>query len=128
MRVAIYLHALATLFSQTALGAYLHVRSLRNLTGRCGLKLPGSKLISLNLSNEESNDEKTEQEQSFIESKVRINDGGSDLSDRFKYKVNALRGVFDPPTGIDDERQQGNILNGELLIFFTVLTHLSCDR
>ncbi|CAJ1942550.1 unnamed protein product [Cylindrotheca closterium] len=45
---------------------------------------------------------------------VKIDDGGSDLTDRFKYKVNALMGVFDPQNGEDDERQEGNILNAML--------------
>lgn len=47
-------------------------------------------------------------------STVRIDDGGSNLTDRFKYKVNALMGVFDPANGVDDERQDGNILNAML--------------
>lgn len=45
---------------------------------------------------------------------VKIDDGGSDLTDRFKYKVNALMGTFDPANGDDDERQDGNILNAML--------------
>uniref|UniRef100_A0A7S2A1P5 Uncharacterized protein n=1 Tax=Trieres chinensis TaxID=1514140 RepID=A0A7S2A1P5_TRICV len=48
----------------------------------------------------------------IAQSVVRIDDGGSDLTDRFKYKVNALMGTFDPPGGsADDENQNGNILN-----------------
>mmetsp|Transcript_18934 Transcript_18934/g.35320 ORF Transcript_18934/g.35320 Transcript_18934/m.35320 type:complete len:185 (-) Transcript_18934:1147-1701(-) len=36
----------------------------------------------------------------------------SDLTDRFKYKVHALMGSYDPAEGVvDDERQEGNILN-----------------
>ena len=42
---------------------------------------------------------------------IRIDDGGSDLTDRFKYKVNALMGVFDPPAEQDNERVSGHILN-----------------
>jgi putative lipoic acid-binding regulatory protein len=42
---------------------------------------------------------------------IRIDDGGSDLTDRFKYKVNALMGVFDPPSEQDNERVSGHILN-----------------
>jgi putative lipoic acid-binding regulatory protein len=45
---------------------------------------------------------------------VRMDDGGSDLTDRFKYKVNALMGVFDPLTGDDTEHVDGNILNALL--------------
>ncbi|KAL3927119.1 MAG: hypothetical protein SGBAC_013208 [Bacillariaceae sp.] len=45
---------------------------------------------------------------------VKIDDGGSNLTDRFKYKVNALMGTFDPQNGKDDERQDGNILNAML--------------
>jgi hypothetical protein len=44
---------------------------------------------------------------------VRIDDGGSDLTDRFKYKVHALMGTYNPQAGTDDERQDGNILNGK---------------
>jgi len=50
---------------------------------------------------------------SFQTSTVKIDDGGSNLTDRFKYKVNALMGVFDP-SGEDNERQDGNILNAML--------------
>jgi putative lipoic acid-binding regulatory protein len=45
---------------------------------------------------------------------IRIDDGGSDLTDRFKYKVNALMGVFDPPADQDNERASGHILNAML--------------
>ena len=45
------------------------------------------------------------------ETVIKMDDGGSDLTDRFKYKVNALMGVFDPQTGVDDEQATGNILN-----------------
>ena len=46
---------------------------------------------------------------------IKVDDGGSDLTDRFKYKVNALMGVFDPEEGkVDDERAEGNILNAML--------------
>lgn len=48
-------------------------------------------------------------------STVKIDDGGSDLTDRFKYKVNALMGVFDPSSEEDDnEHAEGNILNAML--------------
>lgn len=41
---------------------------------------------------------------------VTMDDGGSDLTDRFKYKVHALMGDYDPPSGaVDDENQTGNI-------------------
>lgn len=40
-------------------------------------------------------------------------DGGRkhDMTDRFRYSVNAMMGTFDP-SGADDERQNGNILQG----------------
>lgn len=38
----------------------------------------------------------------------------SEMSDRFKYQVNALMGAFDPQSGSDDEYQNGNILNGKV--------------
>lgn len=48
---------------------------------------------------------------------VSMDDGGSDLTDRFKYKVHALMGTYDPPPGaVDDENQTGNIV-GSLLHF-----------
>ena len=54
------------------------------------------------------------EEDILFESTVKIDDHGSDLTDRFKYKVNALMGVFDPPTDTDNERAEGNILNAML--------------
>eukprot|EP00978_Attheya_sp_CCMP212_P017631 scaffold47193_cov58-Attheya_sp.AAC.8 len=42
---------------------------------------------------------------------VTMDDGGSDLTERFRYKMNALLGVFDPKSGPDDDRQDGNILS-----------------
>ena len=45
------------------------------------------------------------EEEPIIKSTVKIDDHGSDLTNRFKYKVNALMGVFDPANGVDDERQ-----------------------
>jgi putative lipoic acid-binding regulatory protein len=43
---------------------------------------------------------------------VKIDDGGSDLTDRFKYKVHALMGDYDPPDNqANDEYADGNILN-----------------
>jgi hypothetical protein len=36
-----------------------------------------------------------------------------DMTDRFKYKVNALMGTYDPQNRPDDESQDGNILEGE---------------
>jgi hypothetical protein len=36
-----------------------------------------------------------------------------DMTDRFKYKVNALMGTYNPQNRADDERQDGNILEGE---------------
>jgi putative lipoic acid-binding regulatory protein len=60
-------------------------------------------------------------------STVKIDDGGSDLTNRFKYKVNALMGVFDPQVGEDDERQDGNILNA-MLTFPTQFTFNAVGR
>ena len=52
---------------------------------------------------------------------VTMDDGGSDLTDRFKYKVHALMGTYDPEPGKDNENQSGNIL-GALLQFPTQYT------
>ena len=44
-------------------------------------------------------------------STLRIDDGGNDMTDRFKYKVHALMGDYDPTEGmVDDEDQDGNIM------------------
>jgi putative lipoic acid-binding regulatory protein len=60
-----------------------------------------------------SNDDYDDDDNIQFESTVKIDDGGSDLTDRFKYKVNALMGVFDPPSN-DNEQTNGNILNAML--------------
>jgi putative lipoic acid-binding regulatory protein len=56
----------------------------------------------------------SEEGELIAEAVVKMDDGGSDLTNRFKYKVNALMGVFDPQDGANDERQEGNILNAIL--------------
>jgi putative lipoic acid-binding regulatory protein len=47
-------------------------------------------------------------------SELRIDDGGSNLTDRFKYKMHALMGDFNPPTEMDNENENGNILSALL--------------
>mmetsp|Transcript_11910 Transcript_11910/g.25782 ORF Transcript_11910/g.25782 Transcript_11910/m.25782 type:complete len:205 (-) Transcript_11910:48-662(-) len=48
----------------------------------------------------------------IAKSTVKIDDGGSDLTDRFKYKMQALMGNFDPQSGEDNtEEETGNIIN-----------------
>lgn len=37
-----------------------------------------------------------------------------DVPDRFKYKVHALMGTFSPPAEVDNENENGNILNAML--------------
>ena len=59
-----------------------------------------------------ASDDGSSSDEPWMESVIRIDDHGSNLTDRFKYKVNALMGTFDPRSGVDDERQEGNILNG----------------
>jgi len=65
-------------------------------------------------------------------STVRIDDGGSDLTNRFKYKVHALMGDYDPTDGVaDDEYQDGNIMRA-LFTFpmqqtFDVVGKISAD-
>lgn len=54
-----------------------------------------------------------ESEQSDKETKI-IRPKKDDVSNRFKYKVNALMGVFDPPIEKDHEREEGQILNAML--------------
>ena len=51
-----------------------------------------------------------------------VDDGISEVTDRFKYKVHALMGTYDPPSGtLDDDKQMGNII-GALLQFPTEYT------
>ncbi len=47
---------------------------------------------------------------------IKIDDGGSDLTDRFKYKVQALMGTYDPADASQDteEASTGNILHAML--------------
>jgi putative lipoic acid-binding regulatory protein len=59
---------------------------------------------------------------------VKIDDGGSDLTDRFKYKVQALMGNFDPVDATQDtEQTSGNIL-GAMLNFPTLYTFHAVGR
>ena len=59
---------------------------------------------------------------------VKMNDGGSDLTDRFKYKVHALMGDYDPATvDTDNENTDGNILSA-LLNFPTRFSFNSVGR
>ena len=68
---------------------------------------------SIQSSKKDNDNEINDEEEMLARATVKIDDGGSDLTNRFKYKVNALMGVFDPTDGVDDERQDGNILNGK---------------
>jgi len=62
---------------------------------------------------EENIDE--EEDAPIIESTVKVNDNGNDLTNRFTYKVNALMGEFDPATSeADNENSDGNILSAIL--------------
>jgi putative lipoic acid-binding regulatory protein len=57
--------------------------------------------------------EEEENSELTVKPTVRIIEGGSNLTDRFKYKMNALMGAFDPKDA-DDENQEGGILNAML--------------
>ncbi|GFH54415.1 hypothetical protein CTEN210_10891 [Chaetoceros tenuissimus] len=62
----------------------------------------------------EKNEDEVE-EPVIATSTVKIDDHGSDLTDRFKYKMNALLGKFDPEIkDNDNESTDGNILNAML--------------
>lgn len=68
----------------------------------------------------------------IVKSTVKIDDGGSDLTERFKYKMQALLGNFDPQMGEDTEADgQGNIvtalLNFPTRFTFTVVAKLNGD-
>lgn len=70
------------------------------------------KYLQSSSSDNDGNDEDAAADvEPVYETVIKMDDGGSDLTDRFKYKVNALMGVFDPQTGVDDEHQSGNILS-----------------
>eukprot|EP00977_Amphora_coffeiformis_P025293 scaffold19202_cov107-Amphora_coffeaeformis.AAC.1 len=74
--------------------------------------------------NDDPNDNENDEEPEIIQqiSTIKIDDGGSDLTDRFKYKVQALMGNFDPPDASQDtEDTAGNIL-GAMLQFPTTYT------
>jgi putative lipoic acid-binding regulatory protein len=92
-----------------------------SLTGHRSFSLIAPSLMVLQMADEESEDNPF-----YTKSTIRIDDGGSDLTDRFKYKVNALMGVFDP-IGVDDERQDGNIYNA-MLNFPTKFTFTAVGR
>jgi putative lipoic acid-binding regulatory protein len=62
----------------------------------------------------DDSDDVNEEDLPIAKATVKIDDGGSNLTDRFKWKVNALMGVFDPQDGADDDRQEGNILSALL--------------
>lgn len=68
----------------------------------------------------------------IVKSTVKIDDGGSDLTERFKYKMQALLGNFDPQAGEDTEAGgQGNIaaalLNFPARFTFTVVGKVNGD-
>ena len=70
----------------------------------------------------EGSDQSENEETGFVQSNVNIDDGGSDLTDRFKYKVQALMGNFDPADASQDtESTSGNII-GAIMNFPTVYT------
>jgi putative lipoic acid-binding regulatory protein len=65
----------------------------------------------------QDSEEKPGESESPIHAKstFKIDDRGSDLTDRFKYKVHALMGDFDPLSAdSDNEYTDGNILNALL--------------
>ncbi len=75
-----------------------------------------------NVTNENDATDSSTTETMISPSSVTMDDGGSDLTDRFKYKVHALMGTYDLPEGkVDDENQTGNIL-GAMLNFPTDYT------
>ena len=82
-----------------------------------------SRLGSQRLNNDADHDDENEEPEVIQKiSTIKIDDGGSDLTDRFKYKVQALMGNFDPPDASQDtEDTAGNIL-GAMLQFPTTYT------
>lgn len=70
--------------------------------------------LPLRLSEASGDVEDGDEQPILQQSTVRIDDGGADLTDRFKHKVHALMGDYDPKFGEDNERQDGNILDAML--------------
>ena len=113
-RGAIYFVVLFVVLSSLEGGHSFHAS-----TAVKNIKRPSQRLHS-NFNNEEQNDETS----IVPPAVVTIDDGddGSDLTDRFKYKVHALMGTYDAPSGVvDDENQMGNILD-KMLQFPTKYT------
>jgi putative lipoic acid-binding regulatory protein len=78
------------------------------------LSKPSPRTSFQRLSDKSSNEE--EEEMEIMSTPMKIDDGGSDLTDRFKYKMHALMGTYDPQGTPDTESESGNIL-GALLTF-----------
>jgi putative lipoic acid-binding regulatory protein len=77
---------------------------------------------ALNSANENIDDEDAP---IIAQSTVKMDDHGSDLTDRFKYKVNALMGEFDPASAdTDNENTDGNILNAMLTFPASYIFHI----
>jgi putative lipoic acid-binding regulatory protein len=113
-RQAIYLVVLFVILSSLEGGHSFHAS-----TAVKNIKRPSQRLHS-NFNNDEQNDETS----IVPPAVVTIDDGGdgSDLTNRFKYKVHALMGTYDAPSGVvDDENQMGNILD-KMLQFPTKYT------
>lgn len=81
---------------------------------------PEPELENININNNDGDDDT----EIMATSTVRIDDGGSNLTERFKYKVNALMGVFDPPADTDNENETGNILNA--MLTFPITYSFNC--
>ena len=84
------------------------------------MKFPRNSLKPKRMSEENAEDANNDADVPIIaQSTVRIDDGGSNLTDRFKYKVQALMGTYDPEVSdADNESADGNIL-GAMLNFPT---------
>jgi len=61
----------------------------------------------------------------IAQSTVKVDDHGSDLTDRFKFKVHALMGDYDPAIAeTDNENTDGNILNAMLTFPASYMFHV----
>lgn len=114
LRAKIFCLTLISLLSAT--DAFGIIGNKCHNAGTCFRRNEVSALKSSQSPPEEGSSEqiKDEGDECLPETTVRIDDGGSDLTDRFKHKVNALMGTYDPVGGPDDETQNGNILNAML--------------
>jgi hypothetical protein len=102
----------AEAFLQPSLSRSAQVACRFHATESSSRRIPSS-FLRMSESDDTSENQQEGEEEPIVKSVVKFGKGDADLTDRFKYKVHALMGDYTPQDGADDERQEGNILNGE---------------